>query len=69
MLPTIGRIVHYWPNNATTPTAAIITAVHSATVVSLTAFPFGVDPVAVNSVPQSDDEHQGRRWDWPAREE
>jgi len=69
MLPTIGRIVHYWPSrDSTTPTAAIVTAVHSATVVSLTTFPFGVDPVAVNSVPQADDEHRERRWDWPARE-
>jgi len=84
MVPTVGRIVHYFPSgpddpagangNALGPVAAIITRVWGPAVVNLTCFAdYALQPMVKATVPQrgSPGDHDGGKgtWDWPARTE
>jgi hypothetical protein len=50
MKPSIGRIVHVFAGDSRTPTAAIITYVHSDSLVNLTMFPDRGVPTIATSV-------------------
>jgi hypothetical protein len=66
--PTVGRIVHYFPAASNQPQAAIVTAAHTDTCVSLTTFPWGQPSVPRTSVNHTLQAPPGaERWEWPPR--
>ena len=67
--PSVGRIVHYYGASGDGPHAAIVTAVHSDTLVSLTVFPDGGLASPQANVVQSDAAYANgfSRWEWPPR--
>lgn len=70
MRPTVGRIVHYFPDSdANTPVPAIVTRVWSDDCVNLHVFTDGTADRVPNKIPTSvprraEGETRGR-WDWP----
>lgn len=71
--PTVGRIVHYFPDQDTAnPLAAIVTRVWSPTCVNLQVFEDGSSPSrvkdATTSVQLRDESNKKNVWDWPARD-
>ena len=64
--PSIGRIVHYYDSPHGDCLAAIITAVHTDEIVSLTAFMQGGATVGFTSVMQ-DKIGTLSSWSWPPR--
>ena len=63
--PSVGRIVWYGTRKNGTPTAAIVTTVHSDTCVSLCTFPHGAPPMPVTSVQHADVPGADPVWAWP----
>lgn len=60
--PYRTAIVEYTESGGTFP--AIVTRVHSPTVLNLTVFPDGQQPFTVESVP----DHGTPHWSWPTQE-
>lgn len=81
MTPTVGRIVHFYPNEADytarsngvkpgEPLAAIITRVWNEDGVNLTIFPDAAAPLSRTSVVRRGVAHENSSsWDWPPRSE
>lgn len=73
MKPSIGRIVHYYPQESDRfgvmgkPISAIVVAVHSAECVNLRLFPDCHDSPWVSSVSR-DENNVEFSWSWPPRE-
>lgn len=66
--PSIGRIVHYYPNGDTTPQAALVIAVDSDEVVKVQACNAGGTWNTRTSVPFDETPGATReRWCWPPR--
>lgn len=71
MKPSIGRIVHYYPQGSNrAPRAAIITQVHGDFCVNLQAFPASEFPSELTSVTEGDADQSdpsSDTWRWPPR--
>lgn len=65
MTPTVGRIVHYYPNSLTGPWAAVVTAVEGE-LLSLYVFPAVGQAYPVFGVAK--DKRSGPYWEWPRKE-
>lgn len=66
--PTVGRIVHVYDRGASTPLAAIVTAVFENDFLSATAFlPNGGTRAFLNIMQGSGPRNSGACWCWPPR--
>jgi hypothetical protein len=66
MKPTIGRIVHYYSETDQEPFAALVTAVLSGHLVTLTVFPPNTDMFTIDGASFSE-APTPRHWTWPPR--
>jgi hypothetical protein len=67
-VPSVGRVVHYVTPHGEC-TAAIVSKIHSETMISLTTFPL-TGPNVVTSVAyngEDEPEPAGNTWHWPER--
>lgn len=75
MKPTIGRIVHYYPDESPNslkecgpgPHAAIITKVNSDTNINITVLADGVEPFSKRNIETGNAPGESC-WKWPPRE-
>lgn len=71
--PTVGRIVHFYGKNVAPvsgdgPFAAVVTAVHSDSCISLAILAPFASNVLIGSSVMHKDVAQGDYWAWPPRE-